>query len=85
MCGPRPHCLTAWATDVRSLATVTGGGSLNPIRFQIQTDSNQIQIVSNFDRSKNGLPELKKYGCEVFEEGNNFLHHNFFRFEMDFK
>jgi hypothetical protein len=26
---------------------------------------------------------LKKYGCEVFEERKNFLHRNFFRFEMD--
>jgi hypothetical protein len=26
-----------------------------------------------------------KYGCEVFEEGNNFLHRNFFRFEIYFK
>jgi hypothetical protein len=31
------------------------------------------------------LPELKKfeikYGCEDLEEGNNFLHSNFSRFE----
>jgi hypothetical protein len=26
-----------------------------------------------------------KYGCEVFSERNNFLHRNFFRFEMDFE
>jgi hypothetical protein len=35
------------------------------------------------------LPELKKfetkYGCEGFEEWNNFLHRNFFRSEMDFE
>jgi hypothetical protein len=35
------------------------------------------------------LPELEKfeikYGCAGFEEGNNFLHRNFFRFEMDCK
>jgi hypothetical protein len=26
-----------------------------------------------------------KYGFEGFEESNNFLHRNFFRFEMEFK
>jgi hypothetical protein len=26
-----------------------------------------------------------KYGCEGFEERNNFLHRNFSGFEMDFK
>jgi hypothetical protein len=26
-----------------------------------------------------------KYGYEGFEEGNKFLHKNFFGFEMDFK
>jgi hypothetical protein len=35
------------------------------------------------------LPSPKKfeikYGCEWFEEGNNFLHRNFFRFKMDFE
>jgi hypothetical protein len=50
-------------------ATVTGGGGLNPIRFQIQMDSNQVDIVSNFNRSKNGLPELQKFEIKyVFED-----------------
>jgi hypothetical protein len=34
------------------------------------------------------LPELKKieiYGCEGFEEMNNFRHRNFFGFKIDFK
>jgi hypothetical protein len=52
-------------------------------------NSNQIQILSNFNRSKKELPWLKKievkYGCEGFEERNNFLHRNFSRLEMDFK
>jgi hypothetical protein len=26
-----------------------------------------------------------KYGCEGFEERNNFLHRNFFIFEIDLK
>jgi hypothetical protein len=37
---------------------------------------------------ENDLLELKnfeKYGCEGFEEGNNFHHRNFFRFRTDFK
>jgi hypothetical protein len=25
------------------------------------------------------------YGCEGFEERNNFLHRNFFKFEVDFE
>jgi hypothetical protein len=48
---------------------------------------NSIQIFLNFDRAKNDLSELKKfeikYGCEEFEERNNFLHRNFFIFLMD--
>jgi hypothetical protein len=39
---------------------------------------NQIEIISNFDRSKKDLSELKffeiKYGRESFEERNNFFH-----------
>jgi hypothetical protein len=45
--------------------------------------------MSKFDRSKKDLPKLKKfeikYGYEGFEEGNNFLHRNFFRLETNFK
>jgi hypothetical protein len=56
-------------------------------KFNFQSDSNYIQICSNFDRSKKEFPELEqfeiKYGCEGFEERNNFLHSNFYRFEMD--
>jgi hypothetical protein len=43
----------------------------------------------NFDQSKKGLPRVKKielkYGFEGFEERNDFLHRNFFRFEVDFE
>jgi hypothetical protein len=39
--------------------------------------------------SKKGLPQLKKfrikYGFEGYEERNNFLHRNFFIFEIDFE
>jgi hypothetical protein len=51
--------------------------------------SNSIQIVTNFDRPKKDLPQLKKieikYGCKGFEERNIFLLKNFFRFKMDFE
>jgi hypothetical protein len=51
--------------------------------------SNSIQIITNFDRPKKDLPQLKKieikYGYKGFEERNIFLLKNFFRFEMDFE
>jgi hypothetical protein len=53
------------------------------------SNSNGIQILPNFNQSKKDLSELKKfeikYGCKLFEEGNNFLHRDFFRFEMECK
>jgi hypothetical protein len=46
-------------------------------------------MVSNMIWSKKDLPELKKfeikYGFEGFEERNNFLYRNIFRFEVDFE
>jgi hypothetical protein len=52
-------------------------------------DSNYIQILSSFDQSKSDFPKLEKieikYGHEGFEERNNFLHMNFFRFKMEFE
>jgi hypothetical protein len=52
-----------------------------------QTNSNGIQFLPNFDQSKKNLFERKffeiKYGCEGFEERNNFPHRNFFIFEME--
>jgi hypothetical protein len=51
--------------------------------------SNSIQIVPMFDRPKKDIPELKKfeikYGFELCEERNNFIHRNFFRFEIKFE
>jgi hypothetical protein len=48
---------------------------------------NLIQIVSNFARQKNDLPELEnfeiKYSFEDIEKMNNFLHRNFFIFGRD--
>jgi hypothetical protein len=56
------------------------------IQNQIQI---QIKSLQSFTDSKMHLPELKqfeiKYGCEVFEERNNFIHRSFFKLEMDFK
>jgi hypothetical protein len=58
-------------------------------KIKFQTDLNHIQILSNFDSSKKDPPELenfeRKYVCEGFKEGNNFLHRNVFRFEIYFK
>jgi hypothetical protein len=52
---------------------------------RIQTSSNHFK----FDQPKRDLPELEKfeikYGCEGFEEGNNVIHRNFLRFEMDYE
>jgi hypothetical protein len=54
-------------------------------------NSNTLKFISNnfkFDSIQKGLPGLKnfeiKYGDEGFNERNNFLHRNFFRFEMFF-
>jgi hypothetical protein len=62
------------------------------IKFDLKSNSNYFKIDSNhsnFDRLKNGLPELKKfelkYCFEDPKEMNNFLHRGFFRFGMDFK
>jgi hypothetical protein len=60
-------------------ATVSG----NSNRFEY------FQIHSKFHLSKLGLPKLKifeiKYAFEGFEERNNFLYRNFFKFEVDFE
>jgi hypothetical protein len=56
---------------------------------EIQTILNKIQIHPSFDRSKRDLLGLKKfqrkYEIEEFEERNNFIHRNFFKFEVDFE
>jgi hypothetical protein len=57
--------------------------------IESNSNSNGFKLYSNFDRSRNDLPELEnfeiKYGFEGFEERNNFLHRNFSRFRMYFK
>jgi hypothetical protein len=56
------------------------------IQFKIKIKN---QIHSNLIRSKQDLPELGKfeikYGCKVFEIGNNFPYRNLLRFWMDFE
>jgi hypothetical protein len=78
-----------WRLTGGASATVTGGGNLIHFEFKFKMISNQVQIVSNFDRFKKDLSELKffeiKYGSEGFEESNNFFHWNSSRFKMDFK
>jgi hypothetical protein len=58
-----------------------------PIQTRIQTNLNLTQIIFKFDRPKNYLPELKKfgikYGCEGLEERNNCLPMNFSRLVME--
>jgi hypothetical protein len=54
-----------------------------------QTVSNIIQTHSNLIWFKKDLSKLEKfeikYNIDDFEERNNFLHRNFFRFEVDFE
>jgi hypothetical protein len=54
----------------RPVARVPGGSEIW-FKIKVQTDSNYIQIYSNFDRSKQKFSEIKKfeikYGCEFFE------------------
>jgi hypothetical protein len=72
-----------------SEATVLG---LNPVN-QVKNHSNEIEFKFktrlNFLWSKQELPEVENfeinYGCEWFKERNNFLHKNFFSFEIDFE
>jgi hypothetical protein len=59
---------------------------------QIQMDSNMIQMISNLFKLyliKTGHSRCQKieikYDFEGFEERNNFLHRDFFRFELDFE
>jgi hypothetical protein len=58
-------------------------GQLNSNEFEFKSNH------SNFIWSKLDFPVLRKfkikYGCEGFEEWNNFLYRNFPRFKMDFK
>jgi hypothetical protein len=64
---------------------------LNPFKptKSTQTHSNLFQIILNLLLSKKGLIKLKifkiKYGFEGFAERKNFLHSNFFKFEMGFE
>jgi hypothetical protein len=68
---------------------VARGERGGPKEFDSISNFKRIQILSIFDRSKNDFFELKnfeiKYGHEGFEEMNNFLHRNFFRFKMKFE
>jgi hypothetical protein len=84
-----------WSEQGRKWGAKSGPGATVPAAVRIlskikfQTDSNHIQILSNFDSSKKDPPELEKfeikYVCEGFKERNNFLHRNVFRFETYFK
>jgi hypothetical protein len=67
-------------------ATVPG---LKPIE---SINSNTLKFISHnfkFDSIQKGLFKLEnfelKYGDEGFKDKNNFLHRNFFRFEIYFE
>jgi hypothetical protein len=64
-----------------------GCGGFIPIQTKFKRI--QIQFVSKFYRPKKDLPNLEnfgtKYGFEDIEKINNFLHRNYFRFEMCFE
>jgi hypothetical protein len=65
-------------------AAMRGPWGLN---YKMNFDINFKSVPTWFE-SKPVFPTQKikiKYGCEGFEERNNFLHSNFFRFEMDFE
>jgi hypothetical protein len=68
-----------------------GAPGLNPYQTgqRNQTILNlNFSTRSNFDRSKKVLSVVKKikikYGFDIFEERNNFLHRNF-KFKVDFE
>jgi hypothetical protein len=75
--------------DKWALGTMKSGGDFLLVWIQNLNKFKLVQILSKFDRPKNDISELEKfeikYGCEGLEEGNNFLHRNFFKFEIDFK
>jgi hypothetical protein len=80
------------------VGSLTGGprsynaGERSETRFEPTSNWNSNEIKfdsnrSNFDWPKRYLTELHKfeikYGCYGIEERNNFIHRNFFRFEMN--
>jgi hypothetical protein len=54
-----------------------------------QTHLSLFQIISILIRSKKALRKLEKfeikYNCECFEEMNNVLYRNIYKFERDFE
>jgi hypothetical protein len=96
--GPEPACAGERRTPVQNRGgRVAARGSpsqsrVAAVKSDLKSNSNHFKTYSNhsnFDRLKNGLPELKKielkYGFEDIEKVNNFLHRSFSRFRMDFK
>jgi hypothetical protein len=76
------------AADLWAPTTVPRGLTFKMIQTKIQMVPNKFKNHSNSNRCRKDLPGIKneiKYGWEGFEEKNNFLHRNFFSFEMNFK
>jgi hypothetical protein len=72
------------------VTTIVWGGA---VKFILNSNSNRFQIkfksfqtLANPKRTFLSSKKIEiKYGCEIFEERNNFLHRNFFRFKTDFE
>jgi hypothetical protein len=75
----------ARAADTWAPTTVPG---LKPVQTE-SMNSNTFKFISNFNRSRKGIPKLKKieikHCFEEFEESNDFIHWKFSIFKMDFK
>jgi hypothetical protein len=65
----------------------SAGWWLKPV--QVHSNEFKFNPVQNFVQSKLDLPGLEnfdiKFGCEVFDERDNFPYRNFSRFEIEFE
>jgi hypothetical protein len=56
---------------------------------KIRNISKDFKSIQNLIQPKTDIPKLQKfkikYGCQDFGERNNFIHRNFFRFQMYFE
>jgi hypothetical protein len=76
-----------WGPGAERRNQLTGGPGRE--KQTIKNLKTKFKTDSNLTLSKTGLTGLRKfqikYGCEVFETRSNFLHRNFFRFQVDFE
>jgi hypothetical protein len=71
-----------WSPPPLPTAVLGGADQTRLTKFKL------FENPLNFERSNKYFPLLRKiqikYGFEDFEDMDNFLHRNFFRFELDF-